>query len=88
MRGPLAVFERCIAGFAKHSYTFYIMHIAYFAICKIRLLQLAWYGKLAAFAEYVTFEIVGFGITLTFAAAVDSMTSKPVQNVTKMRRTT
>lgn len=86
--GPLAVFERCIAGFAKHSYTFYIMHIAVFCYLQNTLTATAWYGKLPLFAEYVTFEIVGFGITLTFAAAVDSMTSKPVQNVTKMRRTT
>lgn len=44
--GPLAVFERCIAGFAKHSYTFYIMHIAVFCYLQNTLTATAWYGKL------------------------------------------
>lgn len=85
--GALAVFERCIAGFAKHSYTFYIMHIAVFCYLQNTLTTTVWYGKLPLFAEYVTFEIVSFGITLAFAVAVDAMTSKPAQRAAKIRRT-
>lgn len=79
-------FARIVASFSKHSYAFYIWHIAVFRYINLTLVQTVWFSERNAIVQYVIFFAVCFIINLILARIFTGISEKLLANYYKFEK--